>query len=103
MSEVSGNELAKLTGKSWRTVRGSLEAAGIKPLRIECSSHLFASVVSLPAIYTNQEAPGEDLDLNAERARLARMQADKIEIEIAARACELLEASTVERAWARLI
>ena len=51
MKEVSGSELAALTGRSWRKVRSILEGAGIRPRREHNRAHLFDSEEALRAIY----------------------------------------------------
>lgn len=86
MREVSGNALAELTGKSWRTVKRRLEEAGIKPLRSEGNADLYDSAEALKAIYAGV---GEELDSNHERARKDKEMADKLSLENQVRRGEL--------------
>ncbi|BBU54069.1 hypothetical protein KU6B_03340 [Mameliella alba] len=52
--------------------------------------------------YAGGKHPGKS-DLEAEKLRLARQQADKIEIQNAAARSELVKATDVERAWASVL
>ncbi len=86
---ISGSKLAALTGKSWRTIQRRLTAAGIEP-QIRGKAHLFNSVAALQTIFEVDRDSGE-LDLSAERARLAKLQADRIDVDLRVRRGELLE------------
>lgn len=96
MKEVSGSELAALTGRSWRKVRSILEGAGIRPRREHNRAHLFDSEAALQAIY----APAEVEAYNDQRQRLAAAQAEKIERENAIRRGEVVDVLEVEKEWA---
>jgi hypothetical protein len=94
MKEVSGSELAALTGKTWRTVKERLEKAGVQPKRREGPADLYDSVLALAAIYV-----GDASDFDNQRERLAAAQAEKVEMENAVRRGQLTEIEAVERAW----
>jgi phage terminase Nu1 subunit (DNA packaging protein) len=81
MTEISGSKLAELTGKSWRTIQRRLSAARIEPVLTQGKAHLFDSVVALAAIF-EVDRDTDVLDLSAERARLARLQADRLELDL---------------------
>ena len=89
MKQVSLTELADLTGKTWRKCRGRLQAAGIETSGREGRSDLYPSESALAAIYEIERPSADELDLSTERARLAKAQADKTEIENAVRCGEL--------------
>jgi phage terminase Nu1 subunit (DNA packaging protein) len=97
MPQVSTAKLVELTGMAWRTVKGRLENAGLTPER-ERNADLYESTTALAALYA---APGDiaaSLDLNTERARLVKWQADKTEQDIELRAGRMLAAEDVT-AW----
>jgi phage terminase Nu1 subunit (DNA packaging protein) len=96
MPQVSTAKLVELTGMAWRTVKGRLENAGIKPTERERNADLYESTVALAALYAPDIAAS--LDLNTERARLVKRQADKTEQDIELRAGRMLAAEDVT-AW----
>lgn len=95
MREVSGNELANLTGKTWRTVKSALEAGGVRPLRREGRSDLYDSQAALLAIYR----PDSDSEYDDQRQRLAAAQAEKVEHENRIRRGILAQRADVVRFW----
>ncbi len=97
MTKVSLSELAALTGKTWRTIRSRLQAAGVEPIGHEGRSDLFDSVRALDAIFEIDRAKVGELNLQAERAALARAQREKLECDAAVRAGELLPLAQVQR------
>lgn len=104
--DVSYSELSRLTGKSYRTIKARLESAGLKPLQAgdQGKAHLWDSAAALEMIYSPATVDGDGaLDLNAERARLASEQADKVELENAKRRGELLEAAELGREFESLL
>jgi phage terminase Nu1 subunit (DNA packaging protein) len=98
MKLVNPSELAELTGKTWRTVTRRLAEAGIEPRKRSKKSDVYASDVALEAIYAAAAGSNEALDLQAERARLAKWQADKTEQEVELRAGRMLDRDQVA-AW----
>lgn len=76
---ISLSYAADLTGKAHRTVKRYAEAL---PIVKEGRSHMVESRDLLPLLFGVQASDGEKLDLSQERARLAKMQADKAAIEL---------------------
>jgi hypothetical protein len=99
MREVSGSELAELTGKTWRTVKALLEAASIRPRRRHGRADLYDSEEALRAIF----APVAAEDFDDQRQRLAAAQSEKVEHENAVRRGELARRADVERFWVECI
>ena len=69
MQEISINELAELTGKTYRTVKKRLD--GIKPVRTDRRGAYYCSPEALAAIYdreqkTLDELLREELDMLAD-------------------------------------
>jgi phage terminase Nu1 subunit (DNA packaging protein) len=95
MTQVSLTTLSELTGRTWRTCRGRLQAAGVEPVGRDGRSDLYESADALPAIYEVERVAPDELDLTVERARLAKAQADKTEIENAVRCGELTQTSRI--------
>lgn len=95
MREVSGSELAELTGKTWRTVKSLLETAGIRPRRRSGRADLYDSEAALRAIF----APMSAEEYDDQRQRLAAAQAEKVERDNALRRGELAQRADVDRFW----
>jgi hypothetical protein len=89
------SELAELTGKSWRTVKRRLNDAGVQPIEKGKKSDIFDSAKALEAIYVVASVESATLDLQDERARLAKWQADKTEQEVELRAGRMLDLDAV--------
>lgn len=102
MPDVSGRQLSELTGKTWRTVKSRLDAAGLDPARRVRNADLYESTAALAAIYA-PDARGDDdaATLTAERARLAKEQADRTALDNATRRGELVEMAVVAEEWSR--
>lgn len=107
--KVSYAQLTELTGKAYRTLKNKMDAAGIQPAGVAegpGGANLWESKEVLPALYAGTvsvDGDGRALDLNAERARLAKEQADKVELDNAERRKRLLPAESVESAWVTMI
>jgi phage terminase Nu1 subunit (DNA packaging protein) len=97
MREISGSELAELTGKTWRTVKALLEAASIRPRRRQGRADLYDSEIALSALYLS---PGDGMEYDDQRQRLAAAQAEKVEHDNAVRRGELAPRADVVRFWA---
>jgi hypothetical protein len=95
MVKLSLSELADLTGKSFRTVKRRITDAGVQPVERTPKSALYASADALQAIYAPEAMKVGELDLGAERARLAKMQADRIERDLMIDAGELVRLDEV--------
>jgi len=92
-------DLSELTGITFKTLKKRL--SGLKPNR-EGKSLLFNSHEALPLIFKCNKCSGKGLDLSQERARLAREQADRLELQNAERRRELVQVSDMEKNWARV-
>ena len=108
MTEVSYNQLAELTGKQYRTLKKRLEKAGVYALHRAAGpggAHIFDSSEALAAIYAAEFHHGgivgdnETLDLQQERARLAREQREMVALKRAERTGKLLPVADVNKAW----
>lgn len=95
MREVSGSELAELTGKTWRTVKALLEAAGIRPRRRHGRADLYDSEAALRAIF----APAAAEEYDDQRQRLAAAQAERVERDNALRRGDLVQRADAVRFW----
>lgn len=89
------SEAADYTGKTWRTVKRRAEEAGLQPVKRTKKADFYASDALCAVIFAAESADSGDLDLNKERARLAKWQADKTEQDVELRAGRLLEADAV--------
>ena len=102
-------EIARLTGKHFNTVRYMLQGAGIgfkdmgqgRPKLYDSVEAL--CVVLRPEIESTMMPEAVDLDYNAERARLAKEQADEKELKNQQLRGELIDTDTVDQEWARII
>jgi phage terminase Nu1 subunit (DNA packaging protein) len=108
MREVSGSELAALTGRTWRIVKAALERAGVDPIRKKGPAHLFDSEVALRVIYLGDnrlDAAADELEgvdfsaLIDQRQRLAAAQAEKVETDNAIRRGKVADLVEVEKFW----
>ena len=98
MTMESISRLSDLSGKSRATVVRRLEA--LKPIR-DGASLLYESREALPLIFELDRQ--SDLELSAERARLAHHQANKTSLEEASMREELIPAKDVQETWSNLI
>ena len=79
--KVSYNQLTELTGKTYRTIKRRLDESGVDPVDKKVNTILFESTKALNAIYCDIKNKGE-LDLQQERAALAKKQSEKLQIQI---------------------
>lgn len=99
MKLVSISEIAEFSGRTFRTVKRRIEEAGLAPVRRTKKSDLYDSRAAFDLFRPALPQPSEDLDLNAERARLAKEQADKTALENAARRGQMVDALVVVNEW----
>jgi hypothetical protein len=95
MRWVTKNDVADLTGSSWRTVKKRLDAAGLTPNEDDC----YPSDEALRAFFGIGQEEGDGPQLTAEKARLAAAQAEKYELDNAQRRGELLPRGEVGQIW----
>lgn len=98
------DEMGTLLGLSRRKVsdlaaRGLLEKAERGQYRLASIAKYVAHLRTVAAARGGET----DVDLTAERARLARAQADKAEAQAAAMRGDLVEAAEVEREWSDVL
>lgn len=99
--KASYNQLSEMTGMTYRTIKGRLN--GMDPVGTgKNNALLFETKDVLPVLY-GDPAVHERLNLEQERARLAKEQADRVEMENAKERKELLPADEVEPFWAAVI
>lgn len=99
MREVSGSELAELTGRTWRTIKGLFEQAGLRPKRVDGRAHLYDSEAALRVIFL----PDGSGDFDDQRQRLAAAQSEKIERDNAVRRGDLVGRKDADRFWSDCI
>lgn len=78
-----------------------LDSAGLRKLERHANADYWESTDCLRAIYTDA-VEGDDLDLSAERARLAKEQADRVSMENAVKRKELVPVAVMTVALARV-
>jgi phage terminase Nu1 subunit (DNA packaging protein) len=90
---LTTNQLSQLTGRSYRFIKAAL--AGLEPASKTGRSLLYRPQEALPLIY----AKADGLDLNAERARLAAVQADRQTLALRCERSEVIEMPAAVRFW----
>ena len=98
--QVSFQDLSELTGFTYRTIKKRVSS--LVPEK-QGKSLVFSSDEALPLIYNNGEAESEVLDLTRERARLAKEQADRLELQNAESRKQLIPAELVTTTWQQII
>jgi hypothetical protein len=92
LSRLSITQIAELTGRAKETVSRLLRAAGVSPADQDGRTLYFDPRVALPVVFE----VGQGLSLDAERARLAKEQADAKAMENAVTRGELLSRTEQE-------
>ena len=105
-SYVSINQLVTLTGKTSRTLKKIL--ADVEPSSQEAGSILYIPSEVLPIIYDERRGcgnggPSHDLNPIQEKARLDKLKADKVQIEIDVLKETLIPIERVEQSWSKLV
>jgi len=93
--------LAKLFGTQVRRVQ-ELGASGVLPKEGRNEYRLLESVTAFVA-YLRERHATHPRDLNLEKARLTKAQADRAEIELAKARGELIPANDVAKTWGDLV
>ena len=99
--QFSLSELEQLTAVNYRTIRKRLN--NVDPIKVDGRSHFYDSTIVLPLIYELDRLKNGDLDLNTEKAKLAAVQRQKIEIEIDEKQEKLVPADEVGKYWDKLV
>ena len=99
MEPISINHLAKLTGLDRRTVTKKL--ANVTPIRRGgTKGNFYDSEQVLRTIYLGDEGSKDPkLDLGQERAKLAKAQTAKTELEVSVLAGKLIKVEDVQNEW----
>lgn len=100
MSLESISKIADFLGKARETVTKAVKSAGMTPV-IRGKAHLYESREVAPLLFDALNP--DELDLTAERARLAHHQANKAHIESDVLAGKLVPAEDVERHWSEMV
>ena len=97
------SDLSRMTGISYKTLKRALSAAGVEPVEAggPGKAHLFDCSEALDAIYRPTDER-TSLDLNAERARLAKEQADEKSLKNAVFRKELMPVDEIRDQWQRI-
>lgn len=85
------------SGHSFRTIRKILNGAGIVPAEVTKKSKLYDADAAFAAIEEWQDPGAEQSELDQERTRLAKEQADKLAISNAERRGELAPVALLEQ------
>jgi len=99
LSRLSMTQLSELTGCAKETVSKRLREAGLEPADHDGRTLYFVPRLALPVIYEI----GKGLSLDAERARLAREQADGKAMQNAVSRGELVAAADVRSTWSAVV
>lgn len=87
---VSTSELARLAGKTYRTVRAALESAGVRPVQRKGNAVLYDAPRALEAVF-RAGAPDHADAIAAERLKLLRAKASNAEWASRRKRQELLD------------
>lgn len=116
LSQLSLNQLCELTGKTYRTVKKALDGSQIQPARIESGTLYYDPPDALAVIYAppawaedpaGLEGDGDTsgqprLDPIYQKARLDKLRADKVELEVLVMKGKLIPAEKVEETWTKM-
>ena len=94
MTLLSITKLVEITGKTSRTVNKRLEK--LESIPSERAGILYDSKIALPLIYELSGMSPQD-----EKARLDRLRADKVELDIKIATGELVKLDEISDAWVR--
>ncbi len=100
LSTVSLAELQQLTGRTYKTIKARLVAAGVEPKRAEGTALYYAAPESLAAVYGEA---GEHVTAGDELALLNRARRELAELELAERRNELAPIADTERVVVELL
>lgn len=94
-------EIEQLTGFTFKTIKKRLQSAGLKPVRKKGKATLYDTYELLPALYKKQSSDAEQLTL--ERARLAKVQAEKVKVETSRLLGKLVDKEEWCKDWSAMI
>ncbi len=93
--------LEDLTGCSFKTIKKKLSSVGISPVKVSQKGTFYDSGEALRAIYAGQAQ--EELNLQEERAKLAKAQTEKTQYETEKLKKNLVSAEDVVSEWSKYI
>ena len=99
--KVNIKQLADLTELNYRTVKSRLKR--LTPLEESSKGIIYSSADALALLYEAKTDSQDGLNLTAERARLAKEQADGQALKNAESRKELIPVSQIKEVWARII
>ena len=99
--ECHTKTLEDLTGCSFKTIKKKLSSAGVSPVKVSAKGTFYESGEALKAIYTGQAQ--EELNLQEERAKLAKAQTEKTQCETEKLKQNLVNAEDVVSEWSKYI
>lgn len=98
---MSINELVMITAVNYRTVKQRL--ANLNPVETDSKSIRYDPRKALPLIFEATTETKMNLDLNAEKKRLTKLQADKAERELRKLEGDLVPADQIQKTWTNLV
>lgn len=98
--ESTYEEMSNMTGKTYRTIRKKI--SGLEPIRKEGGRLYFDTTVALPMIYKDNRQK-EGLDLQQERAKLAKEQRKKTRLQNEEIEGKLINAEEAKEEWTKYI
>lgn len=108
--DLTYQQISDLIGLSTRTIRKRLDASSLEHIdqgpgkaKLWPAKNALMVVLSEDIRQALPAAGGACIDYNTERARLAKEQADKVELENAQRRGELCRTTDVKDGWARIV
>jgi phage terminase Nu1 subunit (DNA packaging protein) len=101
LRNCSISQLQDLTGAAYKTIKERLK--DLKPAYVDGQADYYDSREALALIYKARSGQKANTDLSEERARLARAQREKYELQNAERRGILIPAEIVESVWADML
>lgn len=101
LTELTLAQLETITGVSYKTIKKRI--GNLAPIRSDGKALYFAPQIALPMIYELGQEEGQGASLDKEKARLAKHQADRAELEVGRMRGELIPAELVEKVWSEMV
>lgn len=101
MTMLTPTQLQEVTGKSYPTIRKRI--ANLMPVHEDGNTRYYNAQEAIAAIMLADDGRGMSLDLQKERARLAKEQADKTAMENAEKRGDLVSSRKMAEAWANVL
>lgn len=101
--DITQNSASELLGIDYRTVRRRVSAAGLQPTRREGRKVFFSSAELLPVALGAFSDEDGRLDLSQERAKLAKVQTQKYELELEVLRGKLVDVSAITEQFGAIV